>query len=304
MSQTSHLRSLQALDMALRTGSLREAAERLDITAAAVGQRIRALEDYLGNDLLLRGRSGLTPTPLLGGAAEDLKLAFDALARVAEALDFQRPGELHLVADEDWAELWLKPRLEGFRSQSPNLKFCINGEGEVPMRLGAPDLRILMGGDAGEVLYRDILVPVSGPDNPRRIVGADPAVAMEGMPLIHTRAQKESADHPGWAAWFAAFGHRISGLDRGVVSPSARAAMELVRLDTGFAVCGLSLVSHDLDAGHVVLLYPAAEHLPAPQPYRMRLRADAAARPHLLRFAGWLREEARASERRAQDLLR
>ena len=60
MPVATHLKSLQALELAIRCGSLTGAADRLGITPAAVGQRIRALEDYLGTDLLLRGRSGLS----------------------------------------------------------------------------------------------------------------------------------------------------------------------------------------------------------------------------------------------------
>ena len=62
MLVTSHLKSFQALDLAIRTGSLKGAADLLAITPAAVGQRIKTLEDYLGLDLVVRGRSGLRPT--------------------------------------------------------------------------------------------------------------------------------------------------------------------------------------------------------------------------------------------------
>jgi LysR family glycine cleavage system transcriptional activator len=48
MALVTHLRSLQALEMAVRKGSLNAAAGELGITPAAVGQRIKMLEDYLG----------------------------------------------------------------------------------------------------------------------------------------------------------------------------------------------------------------------------------------------------------------
>jgi LysR family glycine cleavage system transcriptional activator len=123
MVGTTHLKSLQALDMAIREGSLRLAAARLGITPAAVGQRIRAVEDFLGTTLLLRGRSGLIPSPQLDLVLADLRLAFDALERVTETLDFQRTSEIHIVADPDWAELWLLPRMAAFRREHPNILF-------------------------------------------------------------------------------------------------------------------------------------------------------------------------------------
>eukprot|EP01035_Chromulina_nebulosa_P040183 gene40183-54333_t len=84
MDPPSHLRALQALELALRTGSLTGAAARLAITPAAVGQRVKALEDYLGIDLLVRGRSGLQPTPELSGALVHLHAAFRELALAAD----------------------------------------------------------------------------------------------------------------------------------------------------------------------------------------------------------------------------
>jgi LysR family transcriptional regulator, glycine cleavage system transcriptional activator len=292
MPGISHLKSLQALDMAIREGSLKAAADRLGITPAAVGQRIRALEEYLGADLLLRGRSGLTPTAELDLALPDLRQAFDSLERVTDTLDFQRVSEIHIVADADWAELWLMPRLAGFQAGHPNILFCINGSGDVPLRLGAPDLRIVYGEESGETLYRDVIVPVTGPDNVRRIAGSEPFIQMEGMPLLHLKSHQEGSGHPGWVEWFAAYGHRNKGPDRGVRYPNARLALEAVRQNVGFLVCGLSLLLPELEAGSIVLPFPMSERLASPHPYRLKIRPDSAHRPQIQRFIGWLRAEA------------
>lgn len=291
MPVATHLKSLQALDMAIREGSLTAAAEKLGITPAAVGQRIRSLEDYLGTDLLLRGRSGLKPTPELDRALADLRSGFAALDRVTEALDFQRVSEIHIVADPDWTELWLLPRLPAFRAEFPKILFCINGAGDVPLRLGTSDLRITYGDDAGEPLYCDALVPVTGPDNPRRIADWDPVLPMEGMPLLHLKAQIDQPEHPGWVDWFNRFGQRRTGMDRGVRYQHARVALEAVRENVGFLVCGLSLVMTALDNGEIVHPYPLSQHLIAPHPYRLQIRADAASRPQVQKFVSWLQIE-------------
>lgn len=302
MTEISHLRSLQALDMAIREGSLKRAADRLGITPAAVGQRIRMLEDYLGADLLMRGRSGLIPTPQLEVALADLRMAFDALDRVSASLDFQRGSEIHIVADPDWAELWLLPLLPQFRQTFPNVLFCINGTGDVPVRLGAPDIRVAYGPAQGEVLFTDAFLPVTGPDNSRRLSTWDRDYPMEGMPLLHLSAHKEDSGIPGWVEWFAAFGHRKEGRDRGVFSPNARIALDAARENVGFLLCGFSLLLQDLDRGTVVLPFPLREHLTAPYPYCMKLRHDAANRPHLQRFVAWLRTAARATQGRIDAL--
>ncbi len=266
----------------------------MGITPAAVGQRIRSLENYLGTDLLVRGRSGLHPTKELDAAMADLRLAFDALGRVSETLDFQRVAEIHIVADIDWAELWLAPRLPAFREAYPNIQFCINGAGDVPTRLGAPDLRVEYGRDAtGETLFLDQLLPVCSPDNIRRIADYDQINEMEGMPLLHLTAQRDDDDYPGWRAWFDHFGLRTSGVERGVHYGNARLALEAAGQDVGFLICGFALAETYLANGAPVLPYPPDRSLAAPFAYRMRMRDGLLARPQMARFVAWLRDQAR-----------
>lgn len=293
MPAATHLKSLQALEMALRQGSLKRAAEALAITPAAVGQRIRALEDYLGTDLLVRGRSGLQPTAELDRAVFDLKAAFAALDRVTQTLDFQRITEIHIVADIDWADLWLLPRLPKFRAENPNILFCVNGAGDVPVHIGAPDCRIAYGPPtSGDVLFTDILLPVTSPDNLRRLADWDKNMPMEGMPLLHLKEQRGDPARPGWTDWFNQHGQRREGMDRGVHYRHARLALEAVRQDVGFLVCGLSLFQEDLAAGRVLLPFPADQHIIAPQPYHLTIRETKPMRPQLQKFCDWLRNEA------------
>ena len=297
MAGTQHLRALQALELAVRHGSIRRAAEELAITPAAAGQRIRALEDYLGTDLLLRGRSGLHPTPALEHALPDLRSAFAALDRVSEILDFQRISEIHLVADPDWTELWLMPRLPAFRAAHPNICFCINGEGDVPVRLGAPDIRISRSEDAkSDILFRDLHVAITGPDNLRRLGDWDRDFELEGLPLLHIDPDQKETCLPGWPEWVAKYGMRREGADRGVNYRHLRQALAAVRENVGFLICGLCLARRDIEAGNVVLVYPADRHLSEVAPFRMFLRNETRMTAQVRRFADWLMEQARESQ--------
>ena len=56
--------------------SLKEAATSLAITPAALGQRIRTIEDYLGFDLIVRSRSGTRATKELESALAHLSAGF------------------------------------------------------------------------------------------------------------------------------------------------------------------------------------------------------------------------------------
>lgn len=186
------------------------------------------------------------------------------------------------------------PRLPAFRAENPNILFCINGAGDVPMRLGAPDCRIeYRMPDKGEELFRESLLPVSGPDNLRRLADWDKDMPLEGMPFLHLEAQRDDPLRPGWQDWVDRFGYRREGATRGVHYRHARLALEAVRQNVGFLVCGLSLVAKDLEEGRVVLPYPVHQSLAAPLPYVLSLTGHGAARPQLQRFCDWLRDEAR-----------
>ncbi|GIL03291.1 MAG: LysR family transcriptional regulator [Alphaproteobacteria bacterium] len=317
MARTTHLNALQALEMAIREGSLQAAASRLGITPAAVGQRIRALEQFLEADLLLRGRSGLQPTPALAGAIVDLHAAFSALDRVTERLDFERIAEIHIVAETDWSDLWLLPRLGRFREEHPNVLFNVNGEGDVPVRLGAAD--IVIGRDpagsaaTGEPLFSELFAPVGTPEIVERL--ADPGSheapgylpvgtmrpdrkwrlsqgSIEGFPLLHIKEKRAEPPVPGWRQWIEAFGYRRSAPERGVRYARMRDALEGVRSNAGMLICGLSCVIGEIEAGSLLLPFPGAAHLKADWPYCARIRPEARARPQAARFRDWLMAEA------------
>ncbi len=291
---TTHLRSLQALELAIRTGSLNDAAAELSITPAALGQRIRTLEDFLDIDLIVRGRKGTRPTPELENVLADLQAAFLCLDRVTEGLHFQRAAAIHIVADLDLAQLWLAPRIQQFRDAQPNIQFCINGEGDVPSRVGSPDIRIERGNQSeGEILFEDYYAPICDPANLFRVGRHDPVDVMEGVALIHVKAR---AERPSWENWFEQFGMRRSGLDRGQRFRNTRLALEATQNAVGFMICGLSLCEEDLRLGSLVRPFPTKLGIKAATPYRVWTRKSAAVRPQLQRFVNWLHEEGQKTQ--------
>lgn len=291
MESTTHLKFLQALDMALRTGSLKDAADALGITPAAVGQRIRSLEKYLGTDLLMRGRSGLRPTPELERALPDLEAAFSALERVTRELDFQRVAEIHIVAEPDWAELWLMPRLDRFRAENPNILFNVNGEGDVRLRIGASDLKIGRGMAEGEILYEDRFVAICTEENLERLKRHPVHAPLEGYPLLELERRGGAAMAPEWNDWFARFGMRDTGLDRAYRYRSFRTLIEAARSGVGMGLAPLSLCLPELDRGELFLGFPD-KWLPAPSAYTLRIQGRSGERPQMRRFLNWLRTEA------------
>jgi LysR family glycine cleavage system transcriptional activator len=309
MMVVSHLRSFQALELALRTGSLKGAADLLGITPAAVGQRIKALEDYLGIDLVVRGRSGLRPTATLSLASAHLTNAFRELGAAAEALDLQRVNEIQIAANSDWVELWLAPRLAKFRAAHPNTRFCINGEGDAPMRLGQTDIEIRFRDVSSEensiVLFYDFLVPVSSPVNAERIGKLDKKTRLEGFPLLHLDFYKDDPGAIGWTEWIKAHGQHRSASQRGIIRFQRIApGLQAVLSDAGLMICGLALITDRLERGELTLPFPVSTGAWTRQAFQARFRRDTIVRPQVRRFRQWLEEEAQETAKNLRRIAK
>ncbi len=301
MVTLSHLKALQALEIAVRMGSLKQAADVLAITPAAVGQRVKALEDYLGMDLLERGRSGLRPTPQLGVAMPHLAAAFRELDAVADALDLQRAHEIHVAAPSDFAELWLKPRLPAFRAQHPNIRFCVNGEGDAPMRIGPVDCQFGFGPPLDETgadaLFHDYVVPISSHENTRRIAALKRRERLEGFPLLHLDFYRNDPAAPGWPGWIRAQKLKRTAPERGIRFQRLTAVLEAVFADAGLTLCGLALISDLIDAKRLSLPFPISAGVWTSHVFQSRFRGDALIRPQVRRFRSWISEEGEATRR-------
>jgi LysR family transcriptional regulator, glycine cleavage system transcriptional activator len=295
----SHLKSLQALELALRLGSLQAAANALWITPAAVGQRIKSLEDYLGVDLVVRGRSGLRPTAEVSAALEHLRVAFQELNVVTAMLNLERGDEIHIAAIPDFAELWLKPRLESFKAAHPHALFCINGEGEAPLRIGQVDCEIIFGARRASAdddpLFPDFVLPVSSPENTRRISRVALRYRLEGFPLLHLDFYKDDPGGLNWPSWVKAQRLKRTEPNRGIRFQHIQPAIEAVRASAGLTICGLALLGPSLDDGSLSLPFPMSTGQWTEHVFQARFRRDALLRPQVKRFREWLLGESKVT---------
>jgi LysR family glycine cleavage system transcriptional activator len=300
MVAPSHLKSFQALDLAIRTGSLKDAADVLSITPAAVGQRVKALEDYLGVELLVRGRSGIKPTPALAAALNHLAAAFRELDAAADNLDLQRGHEIHIAAVSDFVELWLKPRLEIFRRAHPNIAFCINGEGEARPRFGPVDCEVTFAAvrDGGntDILFRDFVLPIGSPENTVRISRLSKRDSLEGFPLLHLDFYKDDPAAPNWGAWITMHRFRRIAPNRGIRFQRIVPVLGAVLANAGLTICGLALISDYVEDSRLSLPFPVSQGAWTDYAFQARFRADALIRPQVRRFREWLVEQGGATQ--------
>jgi LysR family glycine cleavage system transcriptional activator len=289
-----HLKSLQALELAIRTGSFTAAAEQLAITPAAVGQRVKALEDFLGLELLVRGRAGVWPTREMEAAMPRLAEAFRALEDVSLQLDLQRGLELHITALPDLADLWLRPRLASFQQVHPNIRVLINEGGNrhalpADCHMGFGDV---LADARTDILFGDFVVPISSKENYRRQANVDTRHRLEGFPLLHLDFYRNDAAGLTWPDWVARNGIARTAPERGIRFQRITDALDAVHADAAIALCGIALVTGQIDSGNIALPYPLSTGIRARQCFHVRFRPDWAKRRHVQRFRDWLAAEA------------
>lgn len=120
------LASLRAFEAAIRHESFAKAASELNLTAAAISQHVRTVEEWLGIRLFTRHARGVTAT-IAGrefGTAVASGLGHIEIAARRLTLDGnERPVSVACIASV--ATRWLIPRLPAFRNEHPKIHINI-----------------------------------------------------------------------------------------------------------------------------------------------------------------------------------
>ncbi len=120
------LTALRAFEAAARLGGFARAAEELGVTAGAVTQQIKGLEDWIGATLFERQAQGVRLSPLGARAAADFTTAFDDLGRAVQGLRKAADSKVvHIATLPSIAQLWLSPRLPMIRRALPDVTVSI-----------------------------------------------------------------------------------------------------------------------------------------------------------------------------------
>lgn len=197
------LNAVRVFESAARHGSMRLAAEELFVTAGAVSQQIKLLEDYFGLQLLERRPRALLLTPT---GQEFYSAVSRHLRGIAQAAERVRPRDrqISLTVAPDFAARWLMPRLMSFAAENPQIEvrvdatFALADFDRDPFDLGIRTVARVPTDLNAELLLRQRLQPYCSPGYfAAHLAGAD-ASAWGRARLLH-----ESHPYDLWAPWFA-----------------------------------------------------------------------------------------------------
>ncbi|MEC9482374.1 MAG: LysR substrate-binding domain-containing protein [Halomonas sp.] len=267
---------LQAFEAAARTLSFTEAGHELGVTQSAVSQRIRLLEDRLGQKLFVRHPRSLTLTPAGQAWLPSIQEAFTRLAEgTAEVFGPRPEAPVTLRATPVMQQSWLVPHLKAFHRRHPDIAVHLvsaiwtedfGPEGaDLELRYGRGDWE----GFEAHSLGDEAMLPVCAPDVAARLQApAD----LAGETLLHALGFAV-----GWPAWLEHAG--VPGLDRQCRTLSCDnqvTTLTLAAEGVGVALTHRSLLQRRDDlAVPFELAVPSDEGFWLVRPKRLKLRPEA-----------------------------
>jgi len=302
MKQLPPLNALRAFEAVARNLSFSKAAEELNVTPGAVSQQIKALEDYLGNQIIRRQKRGLLLTDEAQAALPVLRLAFENLAEASEILTRRASsGRLAISVAPSLASKWLVPRLDSFHEQHPEIEVWLSADmNVVDFAVDDVDLAIrygrgVYGGLHVEKLMSETIVPVC---SPRLLIGDAPLKTPQDIchhTLLHDGSPDKDESCPDWPMWLKAAGVKEVDCTRGPTFNQSSLVIEAAVAGKGIALAKASLALADLEAARLVI--PFDMMTPTDFAYYIVCPKARAENRAVKTFSRWLHHHAKTSEK-------
>jgi LysR family glycine cleavage system transcriptional activator len=301
MKTPVYLNALRAFEATARHQSFAAAAAELNVTPAAVGQLVRALEDWLGTPLFHRHSSGrvrLVVTEVAERALPDIRAGFDRLTMGLERLKAgSMSGVLTVAVSPAFAAKWLLPRIESFQSVCPDTDVRLDTNLKVvDFVVQHIDIGVRYGigswpGLTAEKLMDEEVYPVCSPALLSKRGGLHVPDDLVRETLIHDLSLDSSTEFPTWDTWLQKAGIDHVSPKRGMKINNSAAVLQAAAEGQGIALARSVMAKDDLASGRLVRLF-ADITLYSPLSYYIVFRQECANLPRLAAFRSWLLEEA------------
>lgn len=289
---------VRVFEAAARLRSFARAAEELGITAGAVSQHIRILEEFAGQPLFRRLGRGVELTDAGQAAFSHASAAMAELLQAGRAMRVSMRGRrIAISTPPSFASKWLIPRLSKFQELWPDIEVRLSADmGLVDFSGSDIDIAIRYGPGGYEGLHCEKLMSeaVIVVASPRLLEGRSPlrtAADLADLPLIHDDAPERDPSCPTWAMWFAARGARHVDAERGSRFNQASLALEAAVAGKGLVLAKRHLALRDLAEGALVAPLEEA-HAPVSFAYWLVWPRVRRFEPAQRAFLEWLREQA------------
>ncbi|MCA0058259.1 MULTISPECIES: LysR substrate-binding domain-containing protein [unclassified Mesorhizobium] len=199
-----HLNGLRAVETVARLGSLAAAAGELNVSASAVSQQIKRVEQQLGQAVFERTTKGLVLTEFGAMFAMRLGAGFRELTQAVALADEARQCTLVVSVAPAFASKWLLPRLSHHFTRHPNVLLRIDASVRLAdLDHSDIDIAIRLGdgtwpGGKAELLLAQEVFPVCAPSIAKKLKSIED--------LAQTCAITDERAMINWESWFDAAG--------------------------------------------------------------------------------------------------
>lgn len=253
------LLALRAFESVARNGSMKKAAEELNVTPGAISQLVRKLEEELDCRLLIRlnRRFELTEP----GIRLKTGLA-DAFIRMKAAVESVTPlpssKGLLVACGPPFAAKWLVPRLSDFLEKHPDIEIRIASdyikedydarEVDIGIRLSenqdASLERLWLGEETMMVLGAPKFIEQQKIKEPKDVLR---------VPLLSEENSERVLNAPSWRTWFSEAGLPEGSANRGVnFGNHVEQAIDAAVTGAGVVLAPKVLAAGDIEAGRLV----------------------------------------------------
>ncbi|MGU3413393.1 LysR substrate-binding domain-containing protein [Enterobacteriaceae bacterium C23F] len=264
MRSLNRLKWLHAFEATARHGSFTGAAQELGVTPAAVGQLVRALEDWVGHPLLHRTRSGKERLTLVDEAQEALQDITQGLDKLESGLNKLRGRRARSVVIVTASQVlmmnWLMERLNRFSELHETIDLRLNvteklmdvshGEADIGIRCGLGDWpgvnKTWLMGEEAVLICSPRLPP------PEKVACGEWLATQK---LIHDDTPHPGADFPSWHDVLRSVG-APEATESGLHINSTSAVILSALSGRGVAIVRFALVKQLIETGQLVQLHP------------------------------------------------
>ncbi|WLS10776.1 LysR substrate-binding domain-containing protein (plasmid) [Shinella sumterensis] len=306
MAINPNLNSLAYFEAVARTGRVSLAAAELGVSAAAVSQQLKQLEEQWGVRLFRRKDRRLSLT-LDGETLFQATTNAFRMIRGARAVVLRQRNNRQLTvrSSPSFAVRWLTPRLKHFLDANPDWGIRVDATPDFSdFETEAIDLDMRYGAGAWEGLHteciiNDFFLPMCSPAYRERLAAddTDPAGLLAHARLIHSVKTLYQ-----WDAWLL-----VHGIDPPMEQAPLRfdrssMAIQLARDGAGVVLDSATLAQGDLERGTLVPLSTAFDVVEFPA-YWIACPPRHVNRRNVRLFSDWIREQGRNFDHQARGLL-
>ena len=303
VSRLPPLESLRFFEAAARHGSFAHAAVELDVTAAAVAYRVRALEGHLDAPLFERRRRGVLLNPRGQAYLKEVQRILADVHGFSERHSRQ-PRRVRIVSVESVAEMWLMPRLAALSAAHPDIVIELETDHRGVDPGGRDcDVWIAYTGETAaprpltrrvdtlreETLYEEQLLPVCSPDLLAARGQLDGPAELEGWPLLYDLGWDID-----WAYWSACQNRPAPDLSQASSFRLYSMVVEAAAQGLGAAIGRPALIARELASGTLV---PVLKHrADAPERCCLITTAGSRRKAEVQAFRRWILQQAQSPE--------